>query len=354
MPRTSPYRADERLDDWIARPGRAHPPPPPRGGVAGSAVGGRPRRPPRPTRAGSSTSCAGGSPASPRPDLRRAVPHDPFTLLDAGRHVVGLRAVRADLDARARLPAARGPDDFRDWDERGTVRVLFAHWAEPLPGRRLRARVRGARRPGRRHRPRAAQGAVDGDRPVRAAGGRRAADGRGAAGGDGGWVGSGRPFGEPYSEPRQFAELPLHPHAPTPPATDEPDHQHPARHAARAPHTAARQVLLRARLDRGAPPPPAPAGRPARPPASPSSSTVQRGERARRASPSAPTAVRSARERRRQPEHAVLDAHDHRRRRAAPSTRPPAKATHASAPPKPCACPHHQCSVKRGPQFFSA
>jgi hypothetical protein len=26
-------------------------------------------------------------------------------------------------------PALRGDDDFRDWDEPGTVRVLFAHWA---------------------------------------------------------------------------------------------------------------------------------------------------------------------------------------------------------------------------------
>ena len=28
-------------------------------------------------------------------------------------------------------PRLRGPEDFRAWDERGTVRVLFAHWAEP-------------------------------------------------------------------------------------------------------------------------------------------------------------------------------------------------------------------------------
>ena len=41
--------------------------------------------------------------------------------------------------------------------------------------------------------------------------------------------------------------------------------------------------------------------------------------------------------------------------RTGPSAiRPPANATHASAPGKPWAWPHHQCSVKAGPQFFSA
>ena len=28
-------------------------------------------------------------------------------------------------------PRLDGPEAFRHWDERGTVRVLFAHWTEP-------------------------------------------------------------------------------------------------------------------------------------------------------------------------------------------------------------------------------
>ena len=37
--------------------------------------------------------------------------------------------MRPDLDAGARLPEAwLGVEDFREWDEPGTVRVAFAHW----------------------------------------------------------------------------------------------------------------------------------------------------------------------------------------------------------------------------------
>ena len=54
----------------------------------------------------------------------------PFTLLDEG-DVFGLRAVRADLDAGRDYPRLSGPEEFREWDQRGTVRVLFAHWTEP-------------------------------------------------------------------------------------------------------------------------------------------------------------------------------------------------------------------------------
>ena len=44
--------------------------------------------------------------------------------------MVGVGAVRQRLDARARLPALEGPEDFLGWDRPGTVRVLFAHWVE--------------------------------------------------------------------------------------------------------------------------------------------------------------------------------------------------------------------------------
>jgi hypothetical protein len=30
-------------------------------------------------------------------------------------------------------PTLAGASEFREWNERGTVRVLFAHWVEPLP-----------------------------------------------------------------------------------------------------------------------------------------------------------------------------------------------------------------------------
>ena len=56
---------------------------------------------------------------------------EPFTLLDEGEtwSVSGLCG-RIWTLARD-YPRLSGPEDFRTWDERGTVRVLFAHWAEP-------------------------------------------------------------------------------------------------------------------------------------------------------------------------------------------------------------------------------
>ena len=79
-------------------------------------------------------------------------------------------------------PRLSGPEDFRAWDERGTVRVLFAHWTEPAEDGRAtlvsEARVDPVDAAGAG----AVEGAVDGDRAVRAAGGSGAADGGGAAG----------------------------------------------------------------------------------------------------------------------------------------------------------------------------
>ena len=78
----------------------------------------------------------------------------PFTLLDEGDTLVGLRACAGGSGrSRATTRASPGPEDFRDWDERGTVRVLFAHWAEPGDGRRAswfarRASTRSTRRRG--------------------------------------------------------------------------------------------------------------------------------------------------------------------------------------------------------------
>ena len=56
---------------------------------------------------------------------------DPFTLLAAGDtwSVSGLCGRIWTLTRD--YPRLSGPEDFRAWDERGTVRVLFAHWTEP-------------------------------------------------------------------------------------------------------------------------------------------------------------------------------------------------------------------------------
>jgi hypothetical protein len=63
-------------------------------------------------------------------DLLRA---SPFTVLEEDEHglVSGLCG-RIWTLARD-YPALEGPAAFRDWDEAGTVRVLFAHWTAPCP-----------------------------------------------------------------------------------------------------------------------------------------------------------------------------------------------------------------------------
>jgi len=54
----------------------------------------------------------------------------PFTVLEEGeRHLVAGLAGRIWTLTRD-YPRLDGPDDFRDWDQRGTVRVAFAHWVE--------------------------------------------------------------------------------------------------------------------------------------------------------------------------------------------------------------------------------
>jgi hypothetical protein len=55
----------------------------------------------------------------------------PFCLLDEGEHwsISGLCGRIWTLQRD--YPRLDGPDDFREWDEPGTVRVLFAHWVTP-------------------------------------------------------------------------------------------------------------------------------------------------------------------------------------------------------------------------------
>jgi hypothetical protein len=55
----------------------------------------------------------------------------PFAVLDEGEHwsISGLCGRIWTLQRD--YPRLDGPEEFRAWDEPGTVRVLFAHWVEP-------------------------------------------------------------------------------------------------------------------------------------------------------------------------------------------------------------------------------
>ena len=58
----------------------------------------------------------------------------PFTLLDEGE-TFSLSGLCGKIWTLARdYPRLAGPEDFRTWDEPGTVRVLFAHWVVPVNG----------------------------------------------------------------------------------------------------------------------------------------------------------------------------------------------------------------------------
>ena len=57
--------------------------------------------------------------------------HYPFTLLDEG-DTWSVSGLCGQIWTPARDYARiSGPEEFRAWDQRGTVRVLFAHWTEP-------------------------------------------------------------------------------------------------------------------------------------------------------------------------------------------------------------------------------
>jgi hypothetical protein len=58
----------------------------------------------------------------------------PFTLLDEGE-TFSVSGLCGKIWTLARdYPRLAGPEDFRTWDEPGTVRVLFAHWVLPSDG----------------------------------------------------------------------------------------------------------------------------------------------------------------------------------------------------------------------------
>jgi hypothetical protein len=133
MPRTSPYRADERLDDWIPRPAvrthhrrRADAAPQDLWNAARAVRLSDTRRLERLVR----WRIPGVVHGQTYDELFRT---EPFTLLDEGEtwSVSGLCGRIWTLTRD--YPRLDGPEAFRSWDERGTVRVLFAHWTEPGP-----------------------------------------------------------------------------------------------------------------------------------------------------------------------------------------------------------------------------
>jgi hypothetical protein len=66
----------------------------------------------------------------------------PFIVLDEGEHFLLSGIVGRIWTLRRDYPALSGPDAFRDYSTRGTVRVLFASWAQDeAPGSRGQARA---------------------------------------------------------------------------------------------------------------------------------------------------------------------------------------------------------------------
>jgi hypothetical protein len=131
MPRISPYRADERLDDWVPDPAvrthhpRPSPPPPEELWDAARAVRlSDTRRLERLVR----WRIPGVVHGQTYDELFRT---EPFTLLDEGDtwSVSGLCGRIWTLQRD--YPRLDGPEDFRAWSEPGTVRVLIANWVEP-------------------------------------------------------------------------------------------------------------------------------------------------------------------------------------------------------------------------------
>jgi hypothetical protein len=131
MPRISPYRADERLDDWVPDPAvrthhrRSAAAPPEELWDAARAVRlSDTRRLERLVR----WRIPGVVHGQTYDELFRT---EPFTLLDEGEtwSVSGLCGRIWTLQRD--YPRLDGPASYEAWDERDTVRVLFAHWTRP-------------------------------------------------------------------------------------------------------------------------------------------------------------------------------------------------------------------------------
>ncbi len=74
----------------------------------------------------------------PQQTFRSVLAQDPFTVLEEGEHrsVSGMCGRIWTLSRD--YPHLDGADDFHNWRQPGTVRVLFAHWVEPDGDRRSR------------------------------------------------------------------------------------------------------------------------------------------------------------------------------------------------------------------------
>jgi hypothetical protein len=68
---------------------------------------------------------------SPRQTFRGLLSDYPFTLLAEGERCSVSGLCGRIWTLHRDYPRIDGPDDFRAWDEPGTVRVMFAHWVEP-------------------------------------------------------------------------------------------------------------------------------------------------------------------------------------------------------------------------------
>jgi len=55
----------------------------------------------------------------------------PFCVLEEGEHLLVTGLCGRIWTLARDYPRLAGPDEFRDWDEKGTVRVAFGHWVEP-------------------------------------------------------------------------------------------------------------------------------------------------------------------------------------------------------------------------------
>jgi hypothetical protein len=68
----------------------------------------------------------------------------PFVVLEDAERVLVVGLVGRIWTLRRDYPKLHGPDEFRDWSERGTARVVFGHWAEDGPdgGAALASEVR--------------------------------------------------------------------------------------------------------------------------------------------------------------------------------------------------------------------
>ena len=55
----------------------------------------------------------------------------PFCVLEEDEHLLVTGLCGRIWTLARDYPRLSGPDEFRDWDEKGTVRVAFGHWVEP-------------------------------------------------------------------------------------------------------------------------------------------------------------------------------------------------------------------------------